>query len=161
MRVAEALGLCTTHGWLTVEEAELLVEYAEGPIVEVGSYQGRSACLLALMGFDVHCIDPWPDEAVYLKFVANVRELGLRNVTWERVLVEDAATVQAETAYLDGDHTFNGTLDQITYAQKCGASIIAVHDVNDSGEGLAVKEAAVSTFGAWSDRVGRLAVWKW
>jgi hypothetical protein len=62
-------------------------------------------------------------------------------------------------AYLDGDHTYQGTYNQIKVAQRCLPSIIAIHDVNDNGGGKMIKEAALSLLGPWNERVERLAVW--
>lgn len=62
-------------------------------------------------------------------------------------------------AYLDGDHTPVGTVNQLRAALECGAKSIGVHDVNDQGEGAKIKEVCLNVLGPWNHRVGRLAVW--
>lgn len=62
--------------------------------------------------------------------------------------------------YLDGDHTYEGTTAQVRVAIRAGAKRIAVHDVNDHGDGVQVREACLRILGPWVKRVGRLAVWE-
>lgn len=183
----DAYDKITSHGWLTVDEALLLVTWAEatrGPMIEVGSYMGRSAMLLAQLkeefNEDVHggqrlrmrnrqlfCIDPWDDKfssdmggaAVFSRFQTNVRSIPGERVSWFKVRVEDAAPIQAGFTYLDGDHTFSSTVNQIEFALACNSQVIAAHDVSDSGEGAEVKRACLSLLGPWRERIGKLAVW--
>jgi hypothetical protein len=164
-------------GWLTRNEALLLVKAAErttGTIVEVGSYYGRSACLLARLGRPLVCVDPWADcgefvygpgttgDKVFAAFNVNIAALGyaaMRRVTICRTRVEDWTPVPAGLVYLDGDHTYEGTIRQIEKAFLCNPAIIAVHDVNDGGGGRLIKKACVELLGPWAERVERLAVW--
>lgn len=157
-------------GWLTRPEAELLWRTAPacaGPILEVGSYQGRSTCLLALLGRPVYAVDPFDGfcaelsgDEVYGRLVSNLAHRCLDNVTVFRQRVEDWTPRPCGFAYLDGDHTYEGTENQIAAALRCGAKVIAVHDVNDSGEGQRIKDAALHWLGSWRERVERLAVWE-
>ncbi len=168
-------------GWLTRAEASLLWDYAtkvplSGTILEVGSYHGRGTCLLASTGRRVIAVDPFagfdsadPDGGLaYAGLVRNLTERGLRDrVTICRCRVEDWPAVPVDMAYLDGDHTYAGTHKQIdvalssllTKSTLCRAKIVAVHDVNDSGDGAEIKRACIERLGPWAVRVERLAVW--
>lgn len=116
-----AFDRCTSAGWLDGEEALLLTATAEetsGPLVEFGSYQGRSAMLLAQLTEEVvcslpfgrgaeryriprvlHCVDPWADgfhstlsgDEIYRLFLGHLVELPNRgrNVVVHRRRVED------------------------------------------------------------------------
>jgi len=159
---------CTSHGWLDWDEAILLVAYAElteGPIVEVGSYFGRSAMLLGQLGRRVYCVDPWDDffstdmkgEQIYQRFLANTKGLDVVPV---RTKVELWQPVLAEFVYLDGDHSYQGTVNQIRAAKACRPRYVAIHDVAEDGGGAQVRKAAVDTLGMWKERNGKLAVWE-
>lgn len=163
----------TGDGWLTVDEAFLLWNEAgrtTGDIVEVGCYKGRSSMLLAQTGRILHCVDPWDDSfsstetgaAVFARFLANIRTtpLGGENVRWYRMKVEEWTPVPAGFVYLDGDHTYEGTVRQIEQALLCRPSGVGIHDVNDRGDGALIKRAALTRLGGWNQRVGRLAVWR-
>ncbi len=171
-------------GWLSKPEAEVLwkwVNLTEGPILEVGCYKGRSTILLAATGRAVCTVDPFNNfdsddpggMRIYREFYANVLERGVSiavtgegddgpapsGVTLWRQRIEDWAPRPIGFAYLDGDHTFDGTVAQVRTALACGASVIAAHDVNDRGEGKVVKRACLAHLGPWTERVERLAVW--
>lgn len=161
------------HGWLNHNEAECLVRWAsttKGAMVEVGSYQGRSAVLLAQLEEankqprTLYCVDPWDDlfstdlkgEEIYERFLANTSGMPVIPV---RTRVEDCQPIRAEFVYLDGDHSYEGTLAQILFAKSCSAKVIAIHDVDNTGGGAEVKRAALRELGKWNEKVGRLAVW--
>lgn len=159
------------NGWLNKDEAKLLWEWANKQylpiILEVGVYEGRSTCLLSKVdGSHVICVDPFDGFAegrsgdeVEAEFRANVSGRKLSNVELFRGRIEDWSQLPVDMAYLDGDHTPDGTRRQIEIALKCSASMIAIHDVNDSGDGLMIKEVTLKMLGPWNERVGRLAVW--
>lgn len=168
-----------SRGWLTLDEALLLAAEANltrGRIVEVGSYFGRSACLLARLTEVADdcigdrprmlvCVDPWgefdsdvPGDEVHYAFLDNVKFFP--NVAVFRQRVEDWEPLPAGFVYLDGDHTYHGTLHQVHKALACEPQTVAAHDVNDSGGGKAVRDAMVATLGPWTERVERLAVWR-
>lgn len=165
-----AYNLACANGWLTDNEAWLLVSSADqtqGPMVEVGSYYGRSAMVLARLFPSrlLYCVDPWDNnfdtenkgEYIYGRFLDNTAQFT--NIIPIRSKVEDWQPVQAAFVYLDGDHTYQGTFNQITKALLCSPKVIAIHDVNDSGGGKEVKRAALELLGPWKERVERLAVW--
>lgn len=160
----------TSHGWLTWGEAKLLqqcLDETQGPIIEVGSYFGRSAMLMAHTGRNLTCIDPWDDdfssdysgEDIFLGFLKNMGSVKGARYRVIRKRVEEVDPFPADLVYLDGDHSYNGTLSQVRFAVGCNPSIIAIHDVNNDGGGLEVKKAALSILRMWDERVGRLAVW--
>lgn len=163
----------TSNGWLTREEGWLLVSSAdqtEGSIVEVGSYQGRSAKLLASLKDEfgnprlLKCVDPWDDrfhsdlkgEEIYQRFCANV---PFPNVLHYRMRVEDWHPAPAGFVYLDGDHTYEGTVTQCRKALACQPQMIAAHDVSNSGGGMEVARAAYEILGGLTNLVETLAVW--
>jgi hypothetical protein len=181
-------------GWLTRPEAALLWEVArtaDGPILEVGCYHGRSTCLLAAAGRPVYTVDPFDGFSTedvdgtktFRAFMANLRSRGIepfitggkadpaaayplgQAVTLFPYKIEDWDPLRltprpAGLAYLDGDHTYQGTLNQLAAALLVRARVIAAHDVNDTGDGVEVKRALVEALGLWDERAERLAVWR-
>lgn len=154
-------------GWLDAEEGQNLFTFAlltEGPILEVGSYHGKSAVLLAHLERPVICVDPfnnfdsdYPDgNHVHEKFLENTKDYP--NITIHRMKIEDWTPQPVGFAYLDGDHTYEGTVRQIEIAMKCNPKYIAMHDVSDGGQGLEIKRAALERFGDWILRAGKMAV---
>jgi hypothetical protein len=164
----EVFAAIPSEGWLSHAEANLLwheVQQTEGDILEVGSYCGRSTVLLAYLGRHVHAVDPHddfnPNMDTHATLLTNLRYFNVEEaVTVYRRRIEDWAPRPVGFAYLDGDHTYEGTLRQIEVALKCNPQIIAIHDVNDSGGGVGVRDAAVKILNQWNKRVERLAVWK-
>jgi SAM-dependent methyltransferase len=162
------------NGWLTRPEAELLYAEAErcsGAILEVGCCYGRSTILLASLGRPVVTIDPFAGydkgdpsgDSIYQAFVGGLAERGITNVELIKKRLEDIELLlipRCEFAYLDGDHTYQGTLTQVKRALSLGVKTIAVHDCNDTGEGANVKRAAMELLGTWYARAERLAVWR-
>lgn len=164
-------------GWLSRTEAEVLYWYAtkaEGPILEIGSYHGRSTVLLASLLRPLYCIDPFAGfdtddptgDIAYNALTEHLKFRGLeKGVTILRTRAEDIdvqkhGIPEVGLAYLDGDHTYKGTLVQINLALSLKAQWIIMHDVNDHGGGLEVKQAAIEQLGPWRNRVERIAVWK-
>ena len=167
---------CTSEGWLSYKEARLLVNTAEqttGPMVEVGSYMGRSAMLLGQLVDEtnkprtLYCIDPWEDgfidkltgDEVYGVFCTKIKTLEHHRIISVRLKIEDWNPISVEFIYLDGDHTYKGTKSQIQKALQCKPKVICVHDVNDKGGGLSVRTACIDLLGMYDKRVERLAIW--
>ncbi len=163
------------NGWLSKAEAELLwtvtTEDNHGKprgvfrVLEVGCYQGRSSVLLAQTGAEaVYCVDPfdgfhtdYTGDQIEAMWRANTKSYP--NLLLDRCRIEDWKPRKVNVAYLDGDHTYQGTVNQLRVALQCRPETIAVHDVNDSGDGVMIQKAAVELLGPWSERVERLAVW--
>lgn len=155
-----------SDGWLTAAEAELLLRAASttrGDMLEVGSYQGRSTVLLASLKRTLHCVDPWddsfntevPGDVSFKKFIANLAERGITNVVPYRMHIADWPLREVSFAYLDGDHTYSGTLEQVRVAVDCGAVVIAVHDTHDPQ----VSRACEEMLGRPHEVVETMAVW--
>jgi hypothetical protein len=166
----EVLAMSPGEGWLHDSEARLLWKCCEqtiGPILEVGCYVGRSTSFLTAFGRQVYCVDPFSNfnsddmsgDTIEQKFLANMKRMGATNFMLFRQHVETWIPMPVGLAYLDGDHTYQGTWNQIKAAQKCSPNIIAIHDVNDHGDGKMIKRAALEALGPWNERVERLAVW--
>lgn len=160
----------------------------DGPILEVGCYHGRSTVLLAALGRPLYCVDPFANfddadpsgEKTLAAWTINVTAgagmpvdvpalalLGLNSVpapgprvTLFRQRIKDWRPRPVGLAYLDGDHTFEGTVAQVRRAVECGPAVVAVHDVSDGGGGVRVRDACLEQLGAWDERVDRLAVWR-
>jgi hypothetical protein len=172
-------------GWLTEPEARLLwgaASVTEGPILEVGCYKGRSTCLLAYLGRPVYVVEPFSGfssddltgEKIKATFLSNLDERGIHacrvfgckmpgpdaRVWLFEGKIEEWTPRPVGFAYLDGDHTYAGTVAQIQKAMKGEPAVVAIHDVNDTGEGRDVKLAATTLLGPWDERVERLAVWR-
>ena len=152
MTFEEVYETLPANGWLTKPEAELLWTRAsatKGPILEVGCYYGRSTVLLAALGRAVYCVDPFENFdsdlsgfQVRRRFDANLKERRITNVILYQQKIETLKS-QADVgfAYLDGDHTYEGTTTQIQAAIDWGAESICVHDYAHHGDGLGIKRA--------------------
>lgn len=160
-------------GWLTEREARLLFQSVPKEAVgteaalEVGCYHGRSTVLLASLFRTVYSVDPMDGfdsddptgEKTLAAYTANLTNRSISNVEFSRCRIEDWKPRPILFAHLDGDHTYKGTVAQIEKALACGAKIITIHDVNDTGEGVEIKRAALRLLGRWRSRAQRLAVW--
>lgn len=139
------------QGWLTKPEAELLWSAglnSQGPILEVGSYRGRSTVLLHGLYRPVYAVDPFTDfdstthgDEILATLQENLRERNIVNVQIFRQRIEDWKVRPCGFAYLDGDHTYIGTLAQLDICKQCGVQRFCIHDYATSGGGLNVKQA--------------------
>lgn len=157
MEFEEAYELAPGQGWLLEDEARLLWDAAkrcEGPILEVGCYYGRSTVLLACLGRTVYSVDPFDGfdsdktgDQVAQGWAENIHACNIRNVTLFRQKIEDWPIHAVGFAYLDGDHTYEGSLSQIRVALDAGAPSFCIHDYAENGGGLNVKRAIEDTCG--------------
>ncbi len=138
-----------------------------GAIIEVGSYCGRSSRLLAHFHRPLYCIDPWDDEfsdtmrggEAFIRFKKSTGEFP--HVIPIHSKVEQVKPFRADLVFLDGDHTYEGTVNQIIFATQCNPRFIAVHDISNGGGGRAIKRAAIELLGpTWHSLVGTLATWR-
>lgn len=154
------------NGWLTKPEAELLVKYAsqtKGLMVEVGSFMGRSAVLLANLQRPLICIDTWDDyfhsdlkgEEIFGIFKENTKQYA--HVFPLKMKVEDWEPRPVEFICLDGDHTYEGTKAQVEKALACNPKFIAVHDIPSPEVRRAVEEYLGPSE---LDSTGRMGIWK-
>lgn len=76
------------------------------------------------------------------KFIKNLRDRGIENVRLHHKKVEDWFPMFVfGFAYLDGNHTYEGTLNQINKAMLAGAREFCIHDYAQSGDGVAIVKA--------------------
>ena len=152
MNVVNLFNTLPGNGWLTIDEAELLWDISSrvrGPILEVGCYYGRSTCLLAAHGRLIYAVDPFADgfdsdasgDEILGHFRENLRERQIDNVHLFREKIEDWIPRIVGFAYLDGDHSYVGTLHQLSKAHQSEARHICVHDYSLDRGGLEVKKA--------------------
>lgn len=157
------------EGWLSWEEACLLwsaTQLTEGPILEVGCYYGRSTCLLAALGRAVCSVDPFANfdsddpsgERVKAAWIATVIQRGLDNAFLSHMPIESfQSALVYPFAYLDGDHTYQGTLNQINAAIRLGAERICLHDYEDNGGGREIVRAVADSPLEVIEVAGRMA----
>jgi predicted O-methyltransferase YrrM len=148
------------QSWVREDEQSLLFGLGafapgEGRIVEVGSFQGGSACFLAA-GLArrgrgrLTCIDPFlgappwlgtaPHQRTLEIFRRGTRSCGLES--WIDVRVGDSPSVSSvwpgeplDAAFIDGDHSFQGALrDFECWAPKLTpGGLMLIDDIDDPG----------------------------
>jgi predicted O-methyltransferase YrrM len=140
------------HGWLSDAQGEALFEAArraEGAIVEIGSWQGRSTIWLAagaaLAGRTVFAIDPHegsreePSAKTLERFTRNLSDAGLLHVVTPLVMRSRDAVSRVEEPvhllFVDGDHSIEGArLDAEIWLPRLAPGGVAMfHDVATSG----------------------------
>lgn len=154
------------HGWLFDGEPERLYEEAmkaPGPIVEIGSYGGRSTCYLAAPGMRrVWAVDPLdheverattqghqtPGDDPWDYLVGNLEYVGVRErVTIVRGLSCDVADLvpdQIGLLFVDGDHSYQGVYTDLSlYAPRVvPGGVVMCHDWNfGDSEGKPIQRA--------------------
>jgi hypothetical protein len=142
------------EGWMSDGQARRLWECARavppgGQVVEIGSFRGRSAIVLARAGASVVAIDPHAGndrgpqeihgsldegEADHQAFMANLRRAGVadavRHVRQPSQEALDAVSGPIDLLYVDGAHRFGPARDDIA---RWGARVrpggrMLVHD---------------------------------
>lgn len=175
------------QGWLTDAQAQRLRDAAErlapgGRIVEIGSFHGRSAVVLARAaapGVELVCIDPHlgsdrgpqeyaPDhergEDDFTTFHANLERHGvadrIRHVRSFSQEALDAVDGAVDVLYVDGAHRYRPASDDLV---RWGARVpedgtMLVHD-SFSSVGVTLALLRHVTFGGWTyvGRSGSLA----
>ncbi len=160
------------EGFLGFAEAEFLYAAGRGRrcIVEIGSYRGKSTCLLASAcagaGGRVYAIDPhintgadpegWYGRADHDALVANLARYGVagRVELIEKLSLDARAAWRAagdqpiDLLWIDGDHTYEGVDADIRAWSGLvrPGGMIAAHDHRDQFPGVAR---------AWSEYVAR------
>jgi hypothetical protein len=146
-------------GWLKKDEAALLFNSAKntsGAILEVGCYYGRSTVLLASLSRQVVSVDPFSGfdsgdptgDVTEMSWRKTIADHGCDNVILYRQKIENWVVTPCGFAYLDGDHTFGGTMNQLIAAKQSGVSSFCIHDYCHQGDGAeivrAIDESGVS-----------------
>lgn len=149
-------------GWMP--EAELLIlallATGRGPILEIGSYKGRSTAALLDNGVGpVHCVDPWIDSYydqgqhnVFGEFVEN-HHSAIENgkLFVNKMPFEEYKTNQKfELIFIDGHHGYEAVKHDIRKAKKLikPGGLICGHDFHPVWMG--VMKAVVEAF---SDKI--------
>ncbi len=147
------------HGWLTAKEGAFLYDCAKrctgkGVIVEIGSWQGKSAVFLgagsqAGNGVPVYAVDPHnglPEQGDFKTFDIfqnNMERAGLSSVVRPLVMTSEKAAetfnLPIELLFIDGDHALEMvTRDFELWSPKLAlGATIAFHDTCSSPEILA------------------------
>lgn len=158
-------------GWFFPAEGKKLYEYAvqcQHPIVEIGTYQGRSTTYLAFGSkagnhVPVYTIDPHLFEAsnihyankisVFNAFKETMRRFELFDVVSPIITTSEFASiildVNPELIFIDGDHTYLGVkLDfDCWYPKLLQRGIMAMHDyIRGVGPSKLVGERFTSEF---------------
>jgi len=123
----------------------------KGPVVELGSWKGRSAASLALSARatkrKMHCVDPWkpypdkkfmPMEDIYQQFLSNMKAVGLQIDTdfqCHRMSSDDAAAViqSAAMVFVDASHLYEDVKRdfQNWLPKVVTGGVFAAHDYGD------------------------------
>jgi predicted O-methyltransferase YrrM len=123
-----------TSDWVTIHE-DHWQQYvfpnlpASGPLkwLEIGSYEGRSACRAAEFlqtrpGSQLHCVDLWYSRPQEGRFDKNTRDLKLLkkhktdSVSWLAKALGEKQTF--DLIYIDGDHEAKGVLSDAVLAWR-------------------------------------------
>jgi predicted O-methyltransferase YrrM len=171
-------------GWLHLGEHEFLWELAtlptRGDILEIGSWCGKSTCILAGACLDrgdgsrVICVDTFQKDGnerqrgyyqrlpsgrrgTFDEFVSNADRLGFRSALVPVAVRSDVvgsllSGVRLRLAFIDGQHDYLGVKNDIALSLPLMVTggIIALHDVDARYPGIA---AAADEAVAESDRM--------
>lgn len=166
-------------GWLTVPEASALYELAHdstGPIVEIGSWQGRSTAVLALASMEgnyqpVYAIDPFAtvmttatgelvEASSPEKLRANLDAAGVNGLVHIVAKTSESAVEQVpseiDVLFVDGAHDYESAKrDLQLYAPKVRiGGRVAIHDCHEAEPGVvaAVDEVLSADPSKWRCR---------
>ena len=181
-RFKEVFDSLPTTGWLTLDEAELLWNFASnmpGDILEIGTYCGRSAKILANAIADhgyrrLYCCDPIIEG--FDGVVTPTREGMLTSIAQHVLSSHTALQVhlccmtekelhkiwdknhKLSMVYIDHDHSFEATLRAIHRWAPLSKKV-ALHDYGGSHPGVG---QAVREYGFRGERViaGRVAIFQ-
>jgi predicted O-methyltransferase YrrM len=109
-------------GYMKPPELEWLYEHAQGLVLEIGSFMGRSATVFGLRlketGGQLHCVDPWftdfsaqmvPEGKTSREvFDAKMAEHGLTPKIYAKRSLEAAAEItdgSLDLVFIDADHS--------------------------------------------------------
>lgn len=144
-------------GWFGNNEAEMLHQFvldlsALGPILEIGSWHGRSTIILASAaqqaGNRVFAVDPHEGHPPYGGptldiFLENLKRAGLSDVVEPLVMTSREAFEQLEGqehfsfVFIDGNHDYDYVKEDFEMWSQClvEGGVIAFHDREYGGGG--------------------------
>lgn len=150
----------------TREEASKLHELASyaGPelLVEVGSMQGGSACIMESTGRDVVCIDTWENPDYYDLFLENCRDKRIFHIRAADSELWDWWKPKISLLLIDHDHSFKSTMDSLVNWRRhlAPGAVVLVHDYGGD-DWPDVKPATDQSGLILEGVVGRLAWGRW
>jgi hypothetical protein len=165
-------------GWLTVPEASALYELAhdaQGPIVEIGSWHGRSTAVLALASMEgnyqpVYAIDPFSPVLQTITgevtqasspelLRANLDGAGVNGLV--HIVAKNSKDAIAEVPdqigvlFVDGAHDYESVKRDLAYLSKVQiGGYVAIHDCHEAEPGVvkAVDEVMSADPSKWRCR---------
>jgi len=149
------------HGWLEDDEAEALYRLvlelgAQGPILEIGSWHGKSTIVLASaaqqVGSRVFAADPhegivyWQDDVPPMEelgpslkvFLANLRTAGVSDLVEPLVMTSRQAFERLgdqecfSFVFIDGNHSYRSVKEDFEIWSQClmEGGVVGFHDSN-------------------------------
>ncbi|MFC1629033.1 class I SAM-dependent methyltransferase [Gemmatimonadota bacterium] len=135
-------------GEISDGEAEFLAGIAgnlegEGPIIEIGTHLGKSTCILAehkerdreLITVDNYSWNSLGmSRELFHLFTSRILTIGVRSLNVTQVDMEKDrfyATYDGPVPamiFLDADHSYEATRDDLAWARRTGCSVICGHD---------------------------------
>lgn len=133
------------HGWLTNNEKQALRTLCEGRrVLEIGAWQGLSACTIGAVSAGLASMDHWQGDAdtrrvageisrgnLLDKYLTAVEEAGVQPVMLigdSQHLLDVIDPAAFEVVFYDADHAAGPTLHAVRWAAKGCRHAIAVHD---------------------------------
>ena len=159
---------------LTAMVRSFTEKYGVAPsVLEVGSWAGKSACIMADAGATVHCVDTWEgnihdDGTRQYKGAEEPMDVFVRNVLGRKITHTRASSPDAswlfkddefDIVYIDAEHTYVDVLADIEAWTPKARYIVAGHDYYlFEGVRLAVKDSGlpnvVVSGNVWSSERG-------
>lgn len=141
---------------------ELASEAEDGIIVEVGSMQGGSACIMESVGRFIACIDPIENPDYHAMFMKNTRGKSISLIRNKDLAIWDRWDFPVGLLHIDHDHSYRSTLDSLNNWKRylIQDAVVAIHDYGDphwTEVKPAVDDSGLKILGV----VGRLAWGKW
>lgn len=135
-----AIGIDEQQSQLTAKETELLLEHVKNAetFVEIGCYEGKTACAVARCGVRVYSVDPFTPGRLgvsYGEWIARLQRYRdkskhltlVRGLSWD---VAPAFDRRIDVLFIDADHRYEAVQrDWQQWSPKVKpGGIIALHD---------------------------------
>ena len=145
-----------TKGQIGIREARFLGEITRKlntsrPIIEIGTLFGRSTRIIAenmrkkqeLLTVDMFCWNPCgmtKEEHEYITKISladTIEKLNVKIVVVDKKkFYEEYKGANPEMVFLDADHSYEATKEDIDWALSVGADVICGHDYSDNLPGV-------------------------